>query len=318
MIITEDMPRVKHGDGLAYVLASEKHKKYFDMIRVGVPYNGVQDMMRRCGVDPALLDHPEQMVPAKDLPKAEKQAKLKYERAVAMPSPVTFGAAEFEGATGVVEVIRGKAWMVPNLLTPEECQEIVGLGEEAGMVKASEYVTRVSKRTKDYVNQELANSVFSKLPSELHSVVDVEPPYCGWGIHGVHPNWRISKYEREHSFPAHYDGADVQHYTDSEGRRRRAESTHTVLIGLCEKSTYSGGETRFFLSKDYDPGSMIDVELPIGGALVFLQKGLLHAGQPISDGVKYIAQAGLLRELPLEGRLPVPSIFKNGPGLSLY
>ena len=43
-------------------------------------------------------------------------------------------------------------------------------------------------------------------------------------------------------------------------------------------------------------GRTIDICLPQGYALVFQQRGLLHAGQPVTgDGVKYIAQAGLLR-----------------------
>ena len=44
-------------------------------------------------------------------------------------------------------------------------------------------------------------------------------------------------------------------------------------------------------------GRTIDIYLPQGYALVFQQRGLMHAGQPVTgDGVKYIAQAGLLRQ----------------------
>ena len=61
--------------------------------------------------------------------------------------------------------------------------------------------------------------------------------------------------------------------------------------------------------------------VPQGWALVFQQKGLLHAGLPVEvsgggGGTKYIAQAGLLRAEPEPGVLTGPaSLFKYGPGI---
>eukprot|EP00656_Telonema_subtile_P020973 TRINITY_DN2201_c0_g1_i2.p1 TRINITY_DN2201_c0_g1~~TRINITY_DN2201_c0_g1_i2.p1 ORF type:complete len:318 (+),score=71.98 TRINITY_DN2201_c0_g1_i2:190-1143(+) len=291
----EDRPPLvaDYGAGLEFLPACEKYAKYFKMLKVGHARHVVEQSMTVFGVDPALLDHPEQMVPAQDPPKKIPQARSDYERTIDMPAARTFGAADFS-SEGIVEIIPGKAWMIPNLLNPEECRGIISLAEQAGLLPAPEFVIRESKRTKDYSNEQLAHSVFSKLPQELHSQLKSEPPY--WGLHGIHPNWRISKYESQDAFPAHYDGSDTMQYKDTEGVRRRSDSTHTVLIGLCEKTEYSGGATRFFLSKDYNPENIVDVELPLGGALVFLQKGLLHAGQPIGEGAKLIAQAGLLRD----------------------
>ena len=53
---------------------------------------------------------------------------------------------------------------------------------------------------------------------------------------------------------------------------------------------------------------------------MFEQKNLFHAGMPVKgDGVKYIAQAGLLREEPEPGVLTGPlSIFKYAPGIRNY
>ena len=79
------------------------------------------------------------------------------------------------------------------------------------------------------------------------------------------------------------------------------------------------GATRFYPDskiKSDDQGqyqNSVDVYLPRGWALVFRQKGPVHAGQP-SVSVKYIAQAGILRRLPPQ-KLIQPSVFRLGPGL---
>jgi hypothetical protein len=55
------------------------------------------------------------------------------------------------------------------------------------------------------------------------------------------------------------------------------------------------------------------VFLPQGYAIVFEQKGLLHAGLEVHEGEKYIAQAGLLRAQ--SDRRFAPAVFKVGLGL---
>ena len=58
--------------------------------------------------------------------------------------------------------------------------------------------------------------------------------------------------------------------------------------------------------------------LPRGYGLIFQQRGLLHAGLPvIGEGVKYIAQAGLLRAEPQHVSGPC-AVFKYGPGLANF
>ena len=59
------------------------------------------------------------------------------------------------------------------------------------------------------------------------------------------------------------------------------------------------------------------MELPRGFAVIFHQKGMLHAGLPVSSGVKYIAQAGVCRG-QAEKVVGAPSLFKWGSGLAPY
>ena len=56
--------------------------------------------------------------------------------------------------------------------------------------------------------------------------------------------------------------------------------------------------------------------LPKGGMLVFQQLDILHCGLPVENGIKFIAQTGLLRRQP-QGFLK-PAVFRPGPGLKTY
>merc|ERR1712113_241284 len=91
-------------------------------------------------------------------------------------------------------------------------------------------------------------------------------------------------------------------------------STHTVLVSLSGCSGCVGGATRFFPTGTC--AKTVDVYLPQGAVLIFQQKNLLHSGMPVSSGTKYVAQVGLLRELPVKGKVDRPHVFKFGLGLS--
>mmetsp|Transcript_4985 Transcript_4985/g.6440 ORF Transcript_4985/g.6440 Transcript_4985/m.6440 type:complete len:106 (+) Transcript_4985:591-908(+) len=73
-----------------------------------------------------------------------------------------------------------------------------------------------------------------------------------------------------------------------------------------------GGSTRFYPYKNYSKA--IDILIPRGWAIAFKQQGMLHAGHQVLNGIKHIAQAGLLRKLP-EGIPFKPSTFRPGPDL---
>ena len=129
----------------------------------------------------------------------------------------------------------------------------------------------------------------------------------------------ISRYREGETFPAHQDQSDfvtAQHPTRG---KQRFTSTHTLLINLRSPGEdFQGGATRFFVqgSSSISEGT-VDICVPKGWGLVFEQKGLFHAGLPIKgDGVKYIAQAGVLRGEPQPGVLTGPTAtFKYAPGV---
>ena len=223
----------------------------------------------------------------------------------------------------VTEVVAGKAWVVPEILTAEECEELVQAGEDFGMegtksveLANKEQIIRTSKRTTGWTNEALSIKLKSKLSEELLTVLESSPPYTS--VRGIHPNWRIARYAEGETFPAHYDQADSVIVEHPEKGKQRFTSTHTLLIYLRQpEEQFRGGATRLFLDGNYT-GKTIDVLLPQGYGMVFQQKGMLHAGLPVKgENSKYIAQAGVLRAEP-DGVVGQCSVFRYGPGLKSY
>jgi len=229
------------------------------------------------------------------------------------------------------------AFVVPNLLTPEECQALMDSAEGHGIVPPAKAngTPRTAKRTASYQNEELSTIINERLAPFLGEYFqkNEDDHWCG-EFHGVHANWRVVRYDPGDAFPAHQDQMDtIQKMDKRTGKKDYLVSTHTLLIQLTPPThdLRDGGATRFYpkakLGADTTSGQYeesIDVHLPQGWALAFPQMGLVHAGQPIpkldgEDAVagknsKYIAQAGILRNLPA-GKLFRPSIFKLGPGI---
>jgi len=224
----------------------------------------------------------------------------------------------------ITEVIPGKAWVF-YFLSAAECEDIILQGEQHGLEYSMKKTYRTSSRTNDFMLPSLSISLGRRLPSELLDILELTAPHTN--VRGIHPNWRVAKYCLGESFGAHFDNSDTLTVTDNEGKREHCTSSHTLLIALSDRATFGGGATRLFPTGKYDEGS-VDVKLPQGFALVFQQKGMLHAGLAVTmptladrstdakESVvsKYIAQAGLIRGQ--SDLLFAPSLFKYGPGLT--
>lgn len=232
-------------------------------------------------------------------------------------SATTYYGADNLSESGITTIVPGKAWVVPNLLTYEECDYFIKQGESFGLLPPIEAAgvggKRTSKRTDNFCSPELSKLVISKFSNELLEKLEKTKPYTSF--RGIHPNWRIAKYETSDFFIAHYDQADsITVKDDSKPKGKvRLDSFQTLLISLSDRSNFEGGATRLFPMNKYDD-TAIDVELPRGFALVFAHR-LLHAGLPPKSGTKYIAQAGILRDEP-ESVIGSLSTFKFGPGLT--
>ena len=102
----------------------------------------------------------------------------------------------------LTEIIPGRAWVLPNVLTPEECSDWISRGQKAGLHEAKQKL-RSSKRTSYYVDATMSAVIKPKLTTDLISHVEKSDP--GTEFRGVHNNWRIAEYQKGCTFPAHFD-----------------------------------------------------------------------------------------------------------------
>ena len=181
----------------------------------------------------------------------EQKERLSAEYYRCVESPATTTLDTFPGHI-VTEVLEGKGWIVPNLLSEAECEELIELGEDWGIsdsntrVGEGEVRLRTSNRTNNYCNEELTVRLNQRLPEDLLKAVEASSPQTS--VRGLHPNWRIGRYQAGQTFPAHQDQADYVTVSHPERGRQRYTSSHTLLINLRQPGRdFQGGATRFFM-----------------------------------------------------------------------
>ena len=86
----------------------------------------------------------------------------------------------------------GRGWIVPNLLSPEDCDELIQAGEDWGIHPDTKSRGRTSSRTNNYINEELSARLNQRLPEALLEAVEGTMPYSS--VRGIHPNWRVARY----------------------------------------------------------------------------------------------------------------------------
>merc|ERR1719512_70002 len=202
------------------------------------------------------------------------------------------------------------AWVVPSILSKEECAKCRDDGASHGLHRAQYQNIRTAKRTLRFEDQCLSDMVAARLPREfLELLHELE----GQPFMAIHPNWRMVSYDAGESFPVHSDQSDMVRVKKESGPADWHVSSHTLLINLSEDGSFQGGGTRFF-PKFGDYTESVDVFTPQGFALIFKQKGLLHCGAPVASGRKMVAQAGMMRLLGPKENLKYNK-FLWGPGM---
>ena len=220
-----------------------------------------------------------------------------------------------------------RAFIIPNLLSEDECDELIKEGEKSGIndPNPSAGTFRTAKRTSNYSNEDLSQKIDQRIATKLSEKLCQASDGLG-SYHGIHTNWRIVRYDQGDKFPAHTDQMDSVHVLNKEtGTKEFYVSSHTMIVNLSRPGVL-GGNLRFYPNCKVRPTGdksqcykySVDVKVPRGWAVAFRQKGLIHAGQPVfldSPVPKYIAQAGILRQVE-RGMSVQPSVFRNGPGLN--
>ena len=139
--------------------------------------------------------------------KSEFPGNSKYEANVQHPAGTVFQPKDFITGT-VTAIIPGCAWVVPNMLTKEECAEWIECGKSAGLESASKHTLRTNTRTSYYMDARMSAQLKTRFPKELINLLEESTP--GTEVREIHDNWKIARYEKGQSFPAHYDQDSYQ------------------------------------------------------------------------------------------------------------
>jgi predicted 2-oxoglutarate/Fe(II)-dependent dioxygenase YbiX len=180
--------------------------------------------------------------------------------------------------------IAESVFTIEGLLTAEECAELIAIGEAVGFGEAP-------------INSLLGPMVFKDIRNNQRAILD-EPalasrlwpraaPYIpaqhgGRVALGFNQRFRFYRYDVGQQFDWHRDGA----FARENGER----SQITVLIYLNEY--FTGGETSF---DDPKLGALSRLDIvPKTGAALFFDHPLVHKGQPVLAGRKYVVRTDVM------------------------
>ena len=172
-------------------------------------------------------------------------------------------------------------FVLDNFLTSEECKLLIerseGIGYEESLIQTSGgQIMNKDVRDNERVifdDEELSKSLFERvkeyLPKELDETAE-------WELLGLNERFRFYRYTDGQQFKQHKDG--------SFARNENEISKVTMIMYLNEE--FKSGATRFVLENEY-------IE-PKTGRLLLFRHGIIHAGLPVFDGVKYVLRTDVM------------------------
>lgn len=176
--------------------------------------------------------------------------------------------------------LHSQAFLIPNFLSPEECENYIALSEQVGYEEAEvtigENKSAMMKGIRNnyrllYDDEALATNLFERAKPFL-------PAHVGkFELMGFNERFRFYRYDHGERFNKHRDGHFVR-----QTETGLEESFWTFLIYLNED--FEGGETAF---DDFS------VKPQTGYALCFLHE-LRHTGTLVHQGRKYVLRTDVM------------------------
>lgn len=189
-----------------------------------------------------------------------------------------------------VEIIKESAWVVEDILTPEECQQFMGdvrhRNSNTVFIDNQEMAQRIYERIKDFIPQEVTVDENCQNDGLRHSK---EMLYGTWRPSGLNERWRVACYPGFGHFGPHRDGCRV---IDENHR-----SLMTINGYLTDRPLSTGGATRFikdsldlsiceirgiYTAEEEDV--LYKVESDKKGKAVVFFHDLMHDGEPLKEG----------------------------------
>jgi predicted 2-oxoglutarate/Fe(II)-dependent dioxygenase YbiX len=176
------------------------------------------------------------------------------------------------------------AFVVPNVLTAEECAAYIALSEKIGYEPATITTVSGAELRPDVRNNDRVIHDDPTLATTLWELVAAYLPASVGDrqVRGLNERFRFYRYDPGQRFEWHLDG-----YFERENGER---SLYTVLFFL--NDSFEGGETRFRVRGD-DGAKTVGVKPVTGHTLIFLHD-MLHEGAAVTAGRKYILRTDVM------------------------
>ena len=208
----------------------------------------------------------------------------------------------------VIDEVLG-AFQILNVLSKEECESFISIGETLGFnkdaavslprhIRHNDSLTWVVDEATDTIIWERCKHLFSQGIDVIYGQTPL----------GINARFRFYKYDKGDFFKPHTDGSwpgsRIIEGKNIHNAYPDRWSQMTFLILLSEE--FTGGETQFWVNK-YDKtlpaksaqdAELVNVRTPAGSVLCFPHgmhpQHCLHSSAPIDEGIKYIIRTDLL------------------------
>jgi hypothetical protein len=205
--------------------------------------------------------------------------------------------------------------VLDNILTPQECSNLISLSERVGYSGAQvnvgggrqELMTDVRNNDRSIIdNPEITEQIWQRvliaLRNKNQDILNdlIRSPWVaarrgqpGMTCHavGLNERMRFLRYDPDTYFVSHCDGSYVR--GPEAGEERRGE-TSNVTFQLYLNEGFGGGATRF-LSMD---SSMVDTHhydvIPKTGSVLLFQHNCFHEGSMVTSGRKYAVRTDVM------------------------
>lgn len=199
-----------------------------------------------------------------------------------------------------------------DVLSPDECRAIIDTAESVGFLPLVTALTR-SQRSNCRVmvtDPEFSTWLWSMLAPVLPATYHTSEG--DWVLYGINPTHRVCRYLTEQHFGAHtddrYRAADnslASMYTivmylndDYEGGKLRFLKFESHTKGAPGGGGGGGGDDDYVVAatggRDDDDGSVIATLTPKRGMVTIFDQNLLHEGQTLTSGVKYLLRTDVI------------------------
>ena len=192
---------------------------------------------------------------------------------------------------------------IPNLLSTEECFELIGVLEAQGFEELDAAYSKSERDNKRIikVDPHLAAKIFVRLKPHLAPTLDIGHHsktlhhhrllHGKWRLKGLSPKLRFYRYDKGNKFKRHTDFSDHPNALTHRGFQ-------TLLIYL--NNVKKGGATQFFVHNGQNMNVEWSITPETGLGAVFHQN-MVHSGQVVETPPKYCIRTNIeyVRETPV-------------------